>query len=148
MINNCLWVFFFFLFYLKTSTVNGAVCTLFYMHLYRLLGLLIEFGMKDDLRKIEVGGVSSHDLYVKREFQYAAMSLEEGICMHAPGKQHISSGHIVWQTKRSHLLPSRVYSGAILHRTKLLWCCLSRCQPPRSVWALCEGPPRLHAHGL
>lgn len=24
--------------------------------------------MKDDLRKLEVGGVSSHDLYVKREF--------------------------------------------------------------------------------
>lgn len=27
-----------------------------------------EFGMKDDLRKMEVGGVSSRDLYVKREF--------------------------------------------------------------------------------
>lgn len=25
--------------------------------------------MKDDLRKIEVGGVSSHDLYVKREYR-------------------------------------------------------------------------------
>lgn len=44
------------------------------MHSYRLLGLLTEFGMKDDLRKIEVGGVSCHDLYVKREFQYTAMS--------------------------------------------------------------------------
>lgn len=76
-------VFFFFLFCLKTSTVNSAACTLFYMHLYRLLGLLTEFGMKDDLRKIEVGGVSSHDLYVKREFQYAAMSPDEGVCMQA-----------------------------------------------------------------
>lgn len=30
--------------------------------------LSAEFGMKDDLRKMEVGGVSSRDLYVKREF--------------------------------------------------------------------------------
>ena len=30
--------------------------------------LFAEFGMKDDLRKMEVGGVSSRDLYVKREF--------------------------------------------------------------------------------
>jgi len=29
--------------------------------------LSAEFGMKDDLRKMEVGGVSSRDLYVKRE---------------------------------------------------------------------------------
>lgn len=28
--------------------------------------------MKDDLRKIEVGGVSSHDLYVKREYRHHA----------------------------------------------------------------------------
>lgn len=37
--------------------------------LFQLLSLLSEFGMKDDLRKIEVGGVSSHDLYVKREYR-------------------------------------------------------------------------------
>lgn len=141
--------FFLFLFCLKTSTVNSDARTLFYMHLYRLLGLLTEFGMKDDLRKIEVGGVSSHDLYVKREFQYTAMSPEEGISMHAPGKQDISSGHLAWQAKWRHLLPPCVcYFGAMLHRTELLWCCLSRCRPPGSVWALCEGPPGLQAHGL
>lgn len=143
---------FFFLFsilFKNFNSVNSDTRTLFYMHLYRLLGLLTEFGLKDDLRKIEVGGVSSHDLYVKREFQYTAMSPEEGICMDAPGKQDISGGHIVWQAKRRHLLPPRVYYfAAMLHRTELLWCCLSRCRPPRSVWALCEGPPRLQAHRL
>lgn len=33
-----------------------------------------EFGMKDDLRKMEVGGVSSRDLYVKREFDFSLNS--------------------------------------------------------------------------
>lgn len=30
--------------------------------------LSAEFGMQQDLRKMEVGGVSSRDLYVKREY--------------------------------------------------------------------------------
>lgn len=30
--------------------------------------LSAEFGMKEDLRKIEAGGVSSRELYVKREY--------------------------------------------------------------------------------
>lgn len=32
-----------------------------------------EFGMKDDLRKLEVAGMSSRELYVKRKNPYIAM---------------------------------------------------------------------------
>lgn len=38
--------------------------------LISLCFLSAEFGMKEDLRKIEAGGISSRDLYVKREFQF------------------------------------------------------------------------------
>lgn len=32
--------------------------------------LSAEFGMKEDLRRMEARGISSWDLYVKREFDY------------------------------------------------------------------------------
>lgn len=39
---------------------------------FMLLILSLEFGMKDDLRKMEVAGVSSRELYVKRKHPHIA----------------------------------------------------------------------------
>lgn len=53
-------------------TDGQNVCFPPHCSLFKPLSLFTEFGMKDDLRKIEVGGVSSHDLYVRREYGHHA----------------------------------------------------------------------------
>lgn len=57
--------------------------------------LSAEFGMKEDLRKMEVGGVSSRDLYVKREFDSSHVTtLIDPIKYFIPSYSHCVIQHL------------------------------------------------------